>query len=56
MNNDQEDNKGFRHQLKLWDKKLDRLGDETLVYIQQRAYLLLERRAEKLNKETINDL
>jgi len=37
--------------MKLWDKKLYHLEDEMLVYIQQRAYSILEYRARKLNEE-----
>ena len=28
----------------LWDRKLDRLDDEMLIYVKQRAYLILESR------------
>jgi len=41
-------------QMRLWDKKLTRVTDEMLVYIQQRAYSILENRARKLNEEQEN--
>ena len=52
MSNELEDDFAMMQQMRLWDKKLDRLSDEMLIYIQQRAYLILEYRTEKLNKET----
>jgi len=51
MNNQTEDDYGMMQQMKLWDRKLYALGDEMLVYIQQRAYSILEYRAQQLTKE-----
>jgi len=44
MNNIEEDDIGMMTSMKLWDKKLTRLSDELLIYVQQRAYSILESR------------
>ena len=51
MNGQEEDDYGMMQQMRLWDQKLYRQSDEMLIYIQQRAYLILEHRARKLNEE-----
>ena len=49
MNNIEEDDIGMMTRMRLWDKKLSHLDSEMLVYIQQRAYLILESREKKVN-------
>jgi len=51
MNNIEEDDIAMMTSMRLWDKKLARCKDEMLVYIQQRAYLILESRQEKASYE-----
>ena len=45
--NTMSDHDYMEREFKLWDRKLARVSDETLVYIQQRAYLLLEKRLKQ---------
>lgn len=49
---DDEELKKYRQQLKIWDKKLDRVDDEILVYIRERINYLLEYRSLKYEELT----
>lgn len=41
----------YRRSMKVWDKKLDRVQDEMLVYIRERINYLLEYRSQKYIEE-----
>lgn len=41
----------YRRSMKNWDKKLDRIDDEMLVYIRERINYLLEVRSQKYMAE-----
>jgi len=48
---DDEDMRKFRKSMKNWDKKLDRLEDEMLVYVRERINYLLEVRSQNYMAE-----
>jgi len=51
---DDEDLRKYRKQLKNWDKKLDRVDDEVMIYIRERINYLLEVRSQKYMEELEN--
>jgi hypothetical protein len=45
--NDNKKEDKYRQAMKNWDKKLDRLDDEMLIYVRERINYLLEVRSQK---------
>jgi len=52
MTDQTEDDYAMMQQMRLWDSKLSKCPIEMLVYIQQRAWSILEHRTELLNNQT----